>query len=67
MNNDIDSMTTSGTVTQYSVGSTVTAITAGSDGALWFTDPDENEIGRITTSGTITDYPIPTSGADHGV
>jgi virginiamycin B lyase len=31
-------------------------ITAGSDGALWFTNYNGNSIGRITTSGAITHY-----------
>ena len=31
-------------------------ITAGPDGALWFTNPANNSIGRITTSGTVTNY-----------
>jgi hypothetical protein len=38
--------------------SSVGLITAGPDGALWFTDA--NNIGRITTSGEIREYPIPT-------
>ena len=32
-------------------------ITAGPDGALWFTE--NLAIGRITTSGAITEYPLP--------
>ncbi|MFN8515380.1 MAG: hypothetical protein U0232_32630, partial [Thermomicrobiales bacterium] len=36
------------------------SITAGPDGALWFTEGAGNRIGRITTGGTITEYPIPT-------
>ena len=35
-------------------------ITAGPDGALWFTEHGDNEIGRITTAGAITDSPLPT-------
>jgi len=31
-------------------------ITAGSDGALWFTNADNNSIGRITTAGVVTNY-----------
>ena len=38
-------------------------ITAGPDGALWFTERAGNRIGRITTPGAITEYPIPTAGA----
>jgi len=29
-------------------------ITAGSDGALWFTNYDNSSIGRITTAGVVT-------------
>jgi len=32
------------------------AITAGPDGALWFTDAGNNSIGRITTGGVVTNY-----------
>ena len=34
-------------------------ITAGPDGALWFTNVGNNSIGRITTAGKITDYTGP--------
>lgn len=37
------------------------AITAGPDGALWFTETFSPRIGRITTSGRITEFPIPWS------
>jgi hypothetical protein len=36
-------------------------ITAGADGALWFTEINASKIGRITTGGTISEYAIPTS------
>ena len=39
-------------------------ITAGPDGALWFTELDGNKIGRITTAGTITEFTIPTGGSN---
>jgi hypothetical protein len=39
------------------------AITAGLDGALWFTDNHDNKIGRITTAGTITEFPLPTANS----
>ena len=35
------------------------AITTGPDGALWFTDIDNNSIGRITTAGVVTEYTDP--------
>jgi len=34
------------------------AITAGPDGAMWFTEGAAGKIGRITTTGTITEFPI---------
>jgi virginiamycin B lyase len=36
-------------------------ITAGPDGALWFTETGSNKIGRITTTGTTTEFPVPTA------
>ena len=41
-------------------------ITAGPDGALWFTDqlyPTTAEIGRMTTSGEVTYFPYQTTGS----
>jgi streptogramin lyase len=38
-------------------------ITAGPDGALWFTEQATNKIGRITTAGAITETVIPTAGS----
>ncbi len=35
------------------------AITAGPDGAMWFTENIGAKIGRITTAGVITEYPLP--------
>lgn len=35
-------------------------ITAGPDGALWFTEYISNKIGRITTAGAVTEYTVPT-------
>ena len=31
-------------------------VTTGPDGALWFTNFDNNTIGRITTAGVVTNY-----------
>jgi len=36
----------------------VTAITTGSDGALWFAESTAGAIGRITTGGAYTQYPV---------
>ena len=59
-------MTTSGVFTQYAIPSPLSlaaSITAGPDGALWFTEPGINKIGRVTTSGVFTQYAIPTGGS----
>jgi streptogramin lyase len=58
-----------GTVTLFPVSSSnveIAGITAGSDGALWFTEAATNKIGRMTTSGTLTEYPVPTQVAGLG-
>jgi len=50
-------------IAEYSIptpSAQTTGITAGPDGAVWFTEYNGNKIGRITTSGGITEYPIPT-------
>jgi virginiamycin B lyase len=54
------------TFTEYTIptpGSQPTSITAGPDGALWFTEYGSNRIGQITTNGVITEYTIPTPGS----
>src|SRR5205823_4786928 len=57
----IGRITTSGSVTEYpSATGPPYWITAGPDGALWFTS-NGFDIGRITTSGSTTAFPTPTS------
>jgi len=55
------------------LGRGVYGLTAGPDGALWFTEIRGNRIGRLTTSGAVTYFPLPapheqpyliTTGAD---
>jgi virginiamycin B lyase len=53
--------------TEYTIptaGSAPSGITAGPDGALWFTESAGNKIGRITTSGTITELTVPTAASN---
>jgi virginiamycin B lyase len=38
--------------------STPQYITAGPDGALWFTEYSGNKLGRVATSGTFTEFPM---------
>jgi virginiamycin B lyase len=54
------------TIKEYQLnGSPVpTSITAGPDGALWFTEYFGNKIGRITTAGAITEYPVAMVGSE---
>jgi streptogramin lyase len=62
----IQRISVTGSVTTFSVGtfsSNPSAIAAGPDGNLWFTEPDSNEIGRITPAGQITLFTVPTAGS----
>ena len=74
-NNTIGRITTSGEVSNYagldiSLGGSTPSpsvfqgqypnqITAGPDGAMWFTNVSNNSIGRINMSGTVTNYTGP--------
>jgi CSLREA domain-containing protein len=44
-------------------GSSLSGITRGTDGALWFTEQSADRIGRITTAGVITEYALPSPGS----
>jgi streptogramin lyase len=51
-------------VTEFAIptaGAGLTAITAGPDGNIWFTESLVNKIGRISPDGVITEFPIPTT------
>jgi virginiamycin B lyase len=52
-----------GTVTEFPVKSSPLGITAGPDGALWFTE-SAAAIGRITTSGVIKEFHINTTNSE---
>jgi virginiamycin B lyase len=63
--NKIGRVTTTGQFTEFPIptpSSDPFEITAGPDGALWFTEAGANQIGRITTTGIFTEFPIPTKG-----
>jgi streptogramin lyase len=51
-------ITPAGDITQFAVGADSQGITAGPDGALWFTQASE-AIGRITPDGTVVEFPVP--------
>jgi virginiamycin B lyase len=58
--------TASASISEYPVptaSSQMYDITAGPDGALWFTERQGNNIGRITTGGDISEFAVPTSGS----
>jgi streptogramin lyase len=37
---------------------TLTGVTSGPDGALWYTDSNRQVVGRMTTAGSITEYSV---------
>ena len=40
---------------------------AGPDGAIWYTDSNNDAIGRMTTSGTYVEYPVTPGSAPSGI
>jgi len=62
-------MTTGGVITSYSDPriNGPWGITAGPDGAVWFTNDGDNTIGRITTSGAVTSYSDPSISRPLGI
>lgn len=55
------------TITEYRTPTSISSpefITAGTDGAMWFTEYEGNKIGRVTNSGNIFEYDIPTAGSE---
>jgi streptogramin lyase len=59
--NRIGRITTAGSVTEYALPQSpvlqgVGGMTAGSDGAIWFTEYNAGRIGRISMSGVVTEY-----------
>lgn len=68
--NKIGKITTSGTVTEYSLLSAFGiphGIASGPDGNLWFTDRSLSRIGRITTSGVVTEFSLPGGSEPYGI
>ena len=64
--NKIGRITTAGVIAEYTIPTASSGpeiITAGPDGALWFTELTGNKIGRITTAGGITENAVPTANA----
>jgi len=64
----IGRITTAGTVTEFDTpvaNGGPGSITAGPDGALWFT-VSSTKIGRMTTAGAITEFPLPAGSYTNG-
>jgi virginiamycin B lyase len=58
-----------GHITEYPVptaASAPSAITAGPDGNLWFTEDVANKVAKVTKVGAFTEYPIPTANSAPG-
>jgi virginiamycin B lyase len=47
---------TAGKTKGFPAGAVAADITAGPDGAMWFTDPSTPAIGRISAAGNVTEY-----------
>src|ERR1700722_12762318 len=54
------------TITEFRVGFSPWEITAGPDGALWFTENNGSRIGRITTTGIFTQFSINSNSSRSG-
>jgi virginiamycin B lyase len=66
MTNQIGRITAVGEFTEYAIPTPMSKpwlITAGPDGALWFTEANANQIGRVTVAGAFTEFPIPTAAS----
>jgi streptogramin lyase len=64
---NIGRITTTGSITEYPIGTKPYGIATGSDGALWFAEPYVGAIGHLTTSGTIAAYTLPVNDYPLGV
>lgn len=68
--NGIARVSLGGFVTLFSVptpNAGVDVITAGNDGAMWFTEFTAGKIGRITMDGTLSEYPLAPGSAPAGI
>jgi streptogramin lyase len=63
-------LTPNGTITEYPIGSSasnILDITAGPDGALWFTENFGDKIGRMTVNGSFTEYSLAPGAGPIGI
>lgn len=63
----IGRITSSGVITEYSVGGNPTDLALGNDGNVWFTSYGTDQVGRITTSGSSTYYSTPSGSGPAGI
>jgi len=57
-------ITSAGAISEFPLPSAskfLSGITAGPDGALWFTEVNDKKLGRMTTAGKFTELPVPSS------
>ncbi len=63
----VGSVSPSGEVKEFEIAAQPAAgaaeIAVGSDGNLWFTDPNSGAIGQVSSQGQITKFAVPTAGA----
>jgi len=56
--------TSTSQITEFSAGSGQPYQTVlGPDGAIWFTELNNDKVGRIATDGTLVEFTVPTAGA----
>jgi virginiamycin B lyase len=71
MADQIGRITTTGWITEYPLRTPAArphAITAGADGALWFTQWGSNHIAQITVTGEVSEHAIRSPGSEpHGI
>jgi streptogramin lyase len=63
----VASASAAGSVRVYAGLDGPAGITAGPDGAMWFTNTGNSSIGRITTTGTVTDHRGPDISIPEGI
>ena len=62
----IGRITPAGQISTFAVGAETIGITAGTDGAMWFTQLSD-KIGRITTGGVLSEFDVPLDVAGDAV
>jgi virginiamycin B lyase len=67
-NSTVDAITTSGTVSTFTIGTQSFGITVGADGNLWMTDGQANAVESISPTGVpLASYPLAGTGRPSGI